>query len=550
MPNPVLTTIAYFREEYEAHLRKKRCPAVVCREIISSPCQHACPIGTQASVYVSLIAQERFEEAWAVIRQDNPLPSICARVCHHPCEAKCQAGKWGDAIDVRALKRFITDRARQNGGYPSMEKPAPRPERVAIVGAGPAGLAAAYYLALKGYGVTVFEAAEVPGGCLTLYIPEYRLPRAALFFDIDHIKSAGVEIRTSTRVGEDVSFQQLLQDHKAVFVATGTHLSRSLGIPNEGATGVMDALEFLKDVNLKKGLHVGKRIGVIGGGNTAIDAARVAKRLRGGSGIIPDLQTGSQASGGSGIIPDLHTGSPAAESVSIIYRRTRAEMPAFEEEINDAIEEGIEMRFLTAPSKVVVDANGHVIGLECLRMELGAMDDSGRKRPVPVPGSEFVIPLDTLMVAIGEQADLRFLGDDHGIKVSSGNLMLADPDTYATSIEGVFAGGDIVTGPNTVVEAIAGGKVAAGVIHNYLQGKTLEREYKVTRPSMYVPLLDLSGGEMEDARRPARECVPAVERMCGFCEVELPLTEEMAVREAKRCLRCEMETEDAKKLVS
>jgi len=517
-PNPVLTTIRYFRHEYEAHIYQKRCPAVVCKELISSPCQHVCPIGTQAPVYISLIAQERFEEAFDSILEDNPLPSVCARVCHHPCESKCQAGQWGDPVAIRALKRFAVDHAITSGIYPRKKQAAQTSngEKVAVVGSGPAGLMAGYRLARRGYDVTVFEALGVPGGALAACIPEYRLPRDRLGADIENIKNAGVKIETNVRIGKDISFEKLRSDYRAVFIATGAHKSRKLRVENEDARGVLDSMEFLKDVNLGRKVDIGRRVGVVGGGNSAVDAARVAARL-------------SQC-----------------EEVSIIYRRTRAEMPAFEEEIEAAEEEGIELRFLAAPAKVITDGE-MLTGVECIRMELGEPDNSGRRRPVPVQGSEHTVELDTLIVAISEDPDLTFLGEGHGIELSRWGTPAVSEETFATNVEGVFAGGDAVTGPATVIEAMAAGKTVADMIDRYLRGETVVRQYELTRPAVYVPPVELTEEELEGAQRPAVPCLPAAERIKSFAEVDLSLSREAAVREARRCLRCDLQTEDAKR---
>ncbi|MFC1694211.1 NADH-ubiquinone oxidoreductase-F iron-sulfur binding region domain-containing protein, partial [Candidatus Latescibacterota bacterium] len=377
-PNPVLTTIRYFRSEYEAHIKYKRCPAVVCREIISSPCQHVCPIDTEAPVYISLIAERRFREAFEVILKDNPLPSVCARVCHHPCESKCQSGKWGNPITIRALKRFTVDYAIKEGIYPPAKERKNNGDKVAIIGSGPAGLTAGYHLSGKGYDITVFEAMDVPGGALAVCIPEYRLPKEILEIDLENIKKSGVKIKTNTRIGEDISFDELLENYEAVFIATGAHKSRKLNIPDEDTDGVIEAMEFLKDVNLDKKVNTGKRVGIIGGGNAAIDAARAAVRIE------------------------------ECKEVFVIYRRTIAEMPAFEEEVDSAFKEGVKVQFLTAPTKVLTE-NGKLTGIECIKMELGDIDESGRRRPVIVEGSEFIINLDTLIVAIGEKSDTGFL---------------------------------------------------------------------------------------------------------------------------------------------
>jgi len=517
-PNPVLTTLRYFRDEYEAHVKYKRCPAAVCKEIISSPCQHTCPIDTEAQVYISLIAEKRFEEAFEIILKDNPLPSVCGRVCHHPCESKCQAGKWGNPIAIRALKRFAVDYAIEAGIYPVKNKNMTTGEKIAIIGSGPAGLMAGYKLVEKGYDVTIFEALDVVGGALAVCIPEYRLPKDILNIDIENIKNSGVKIVTNTRIGEKIPFKELLDNYKAVFIAAGAHKSRKLKIPNEDSAGIIDAMDFLKDINLNKEVKIGKTVGIIGGGNAAVDAARSVARITG------------------------------CEKVLIIYRRTRAEMPAFEEEIEAAIEEGIEIQFLTAPTKVITD-NGKMTAVECIKMELGKFDDSGRRRPVPVEGSEFVIDLDTLLVAIGETTDLSFLGNEHGLEVTKWGTVVVDPETCSTNIAGVFAGGDIVTGPNTVIKAMSSGKVAAEMIDRYIRGESLTREYKVTRPSMYLPPVELTEEEIEEADRPAIPCLSVKKRVNNFDEVDLNLTEEAAIKEARRCLRCDLETEDGKKLL-
>ncbi len=479
----------------------------------AAPCQYACPIGTEVPAYVALIADRRFEEAMDVIRRDNPLPSVCARVCHHPCELKCQAGKTGDPIAIRALKRVATDHALQAGAYSVARESRNDGEKVAIVGAGPAGLTAGYYLAGKGYDVTIFDALPVAGGAAAVYIPEFRLPKDMLEADIENIENAGVRIRTNTRIGKDISFDELRASHRAVFVAAGAHRSRKLGVPGEDAAGVMDAMQFLKSVNLDEKVEVGKRVGIIGGGNAAVDAARVARRIG------------------------------SCEEASLIYRRTRAEMPAFEEEIEATIEEGIEMQFLTAPSKVLSE-NGKLVGIECIRMELGEPDRSGRRRPVPIADSEFTIPLDTLLVAIGEAPDVSFLGEEHGIGLSAGERIAASAKTCATNVEGVFAGGDVVTGPNTIVDAMASGKEAAESIDRYIRGESLETERGIARPSVYVSPVEVTEEELAGARRPTAPCIPASERVNGDAEVECRLSEETAIKEARRCLRCDLGSEE------
>ncbi len=540
LPNPVLSTIKHFREEYEAHIKYKRCPAAICKEIISSPCQHICPIETEAPVYIALTAKGKFDEALEIIRKDNPLPTVCGRVCHHPCESKCRAGEGGEPIAIRAIKRFLTDYGRSKARLSvsgerlsvKTENRKPRTEKVAIIGSGPAGLTTGYYLGLKGYDVTVFEALPVIGGMLRVAIPEHRLPKDILDYDLETIKNV-VNIRTNIRFGKDFSIDELFKEgHRAIFIALGAHKSVKLGIPGEDADGVIDSMEFLKKVNLSKKIKVGKRVSIIGGGNAAVDAGRVANRL------------------------------PECNEVTIIYRRTRVEMPAFKEEVDSAIEEGIDIKFLSTPTKVLTK-NGKLIAIECIRMELGDPElvsgdksgsprpspRSGRRMPVPIMGSEFIIELDTLIPAISEQPDTGFLTEKDGIKISDWGTIVVDQETLATSREGVFAGGDVITGPNTIIEAIAAGKLAAESIGKYLRGESLAREYKVTRPSVYIEPVELTEEEIAEAKRPEMPNLSLKKRIKKFREVALGFTEEMAIKEARRCLRCDLETEDGKKAV-
>jgi NADH-quinone oxidoreductase subunit F len=509
LPNPVLSTLRHFRDEYEAHVKYKRCPAAVCKGIISSPCQHTCPIGQDVTCYVGLIVQGKFREAVEVMRRENPLPAICGRVCHHPCEEKCRlAAAEQEPLSIRALKRFLADYEMKEGiGLGA--KPAKRNgKKVAVVGSGPAGLTCAYYLARKGYGVTVFEALPVPGGMLAVGIPEYRLPRDILNYEIENIKRLGVEIRTNTVVGKDVDFAEIARDYQAVFIATGSHTGLKMNIEGEEAEGVMDAVEFLRNLNLGREVKIGQRVVVVGGGNAAIDAARSAKRL--------------------------------GKEVRIFYRRTREEMPAIKEEVDEAIREGIEIQFLVAPVKALVE-NGKLKAIECVRMKLGDVDKSGRRRPIPIEGSNFVVEVDTLIPAISQQPDLGWLCAGDGLTLTKWQTIEVDPETLLSGKEGIFAGGDVVTGPATVTEAMAHGKVAAEMIDRYVRGEPVMREYKVTRPAIHVEAIELTEEEIAELERPPMPVLPVERRMANFSEVELGLTEEMAVQEAKRCLRCDLE---------
>lgn len=518
-PNPLLATLRYFREEYMAHIREKKCPAAVCKEIISSPCQHVCPIGQEVPVYIGLIAQKRLKEAVEVVKKDNPIAATLSRVCHHPCEAKCRAGEGGDSIAIRSLKRFITDYGLREQIMMKTEPVKKDPsKKVAIIGSGPAGLACSYYLALKGYDITILEKLPVVGGLLTVGIPEYRLPREILNADIDFIRSAGVAIRTGVSFGIDFSIDDLFNEgYKAVFIATGAHESLKLGIANEEVEGVMPAMEILKNVNLGKSVQIGKTVGIVGGGNAAIDAARSLLRTE-----IP-------------------------KKVIIFYRRTINEMPAFKEEIDAAIEEGVEIKFLTAPVRIMV-SNGKLNGCGFTRMRLGEIDASGRRRPIPVEGSEFTVELDNLVVAIGEKPDTTFLSKT-GFQVSNWNTLIVNHETLLTSREGVFAGGDLVLGPSTVVEAVAHGKLAAQSIDMYVKGEKPKRDYRITRPSMYVQPIELSEEELFVTARVAMPQTPLETRKSGFTEVEIGYLDDQAIKESRRCLRCDLETLEGQKFL-
>ncbi len=517
--NPVLSTLNHFKKEYEDHIKHKKCPAIVCKEIVSSPCQYICPIDQEASVYIALTAQGKFKEAYDIIRKENPLPSVCSRVCHHPCEKICRAGEIGEPIAIRSLKRFITDWALKKGyQIPTPKKPT-KNKNVAIVGSGCAGLTAAHFLNQQGYQVTIFEALPVAGGMLALGIPEHRLPKSKLNHDIKNITESGVTIKINSALGSDFSLDDLFkQGFEAVFIALGAHSSMKLSIPGEDSPGVIQAVKMLKEVNLGRDVDIGKKVGVIGGGNAAIDAARVAVR------------------------------SKNTEKVVILYRRTRKEMPAFQEEIDNALEEGIEIQYLVTPVKVFTE-NGKIQAIECLRMELGEPDTSGRRRPLPIEGSEFKMELDTLIPAIGEFPDLAFLTDNDKLNISKRGAIVVDKETLQTCRKGVFAGGDVVTGPSTVVEAMAAGKRAAESIEKYLEGLPLTKEYTLTRPSLYVEPVELSEEEILEARRPIMPTLPSEERKNNFREVELGFDEALAVKEARRCLRCELETKEGKNAI-
>ncbi len=509
--NPVLSTLNYFMDEYEAHIKYKKCPAVVCKSIISSPCQHTCPIETEAPQYIAYIAHGDFDKACEIILKDNPLLNVCARVCHHPCETKCRAGQGGRSIAIRELKRAAIE---YSNGRKRPKTKTPSGDKVAIIGSGPSGLMAAHALAHKGYAPTIFEALPVVGGMLAVGIPEYRLPSKALKEDIKRVLNAGVEIRTEQKLGRDFTLDKLLQQgYKAVYIAIGAHKSIKLGIPNEETSGVIPAMRFLTDVSLGKKVTLGGRVGIIGGGNSAVDAARVANRL------------------------------PGVTEVTIIYRRTRNEMPAYAEEIGSALEEGIDIQFLTAPTEVIVK-DGRVTGVKCTRMQLGAVDQSGRRRPIPIKDSEFVVELDTLISAISEQPDLSFLEEKHDFEISGWSTFVVEKESLSTNVRGIFAGGDAIRGPSSVIEAMADGKRVAETIDQYLKNKPIRVEYKVTRPTVYVEPVKLTVAEtLESTRQEPRKTKPAARRKT-FTEVDLGLGKSAAIKEAKRCLRCDLEVKE------
>jgi NADH-quinone oxidoreductase subunit F len=507
--NPVISTLRYFRPEYESHVRRKQCAAGVCTNLVASPCQNACPIGTETSSFVAFVAQGKFREALEVNRLSNPLTSVCGRVCHHPCETACRAGETDAPIAVRALKRFVADYESANGGRPGVKPAAKKFEKVAVVGSGPAGLMAGWELCRAGYNVTIFEAESTPGGMLAWGIPDYRLPKGILRREIEAIKALGVDIRLNTRVGTDLTLDDIFaRGHKAIFLATGAPRNLKLGIRGEQHNGVIDPLEFLKGFNLKREVRIGRRVAVVGGGNTAVDVARTARRL--------------------------------GADVTILYRRTRAEMPAIQEEITEALAEGVRLECLALPVDVVA-GNGRLRKVRCQKMTLQGFDRSGRPQPVPLAGREFELEADTLFPAIGQVPELGFLNGNTKLRLTERQTLEVDPETMATNVPGIFAGGDVVTGPATVLEAMRAGKVAAESIHRYLRGMSMERDYGVQETRFEVPAMVMTP---DDAPLPSRPRMPALsieERGGNFKEVELGYGQQEAVAEARRCFRCDLE---------
>ncbi len=512
-PNPVLSTINYFRDEYESHIKEKKCPAAVCDALMISPCQHTCPAGINVPKYVAHVAAGEPLEAVETIRERNPFPAICGRICSHPCEFRCRRGELDEPVAIRAIKRYAADWYFNN----VTEDPDPFPvvnrQRVAVVGAGPTGLSCAYFLAQAGYPVTVFEALPIGGGMLSVAIPDFRLPREVIEKEIDYITKKGVEIRYNTPINVNYTVEDLKKDgYEAVFIAAGAQRSQRLGIPGEleDVTGFYYGLRFLRDVKLGRLAPVGRRVVVIGGGNVALDTARTALRL-------------------------------GADQVGIFYRRSREEMPVTEVEYDQAVAEGIQMSFLVTPTRVVSD-NWQLSGLQFIRMELGEPDESGRRRPMPVEGSDFFVEADNVIAAVGQAPDLSFLPTDSALERTRWETLVVDSNKLATNVNGVFAGGDFVRGPGMVIEAIADGRRAAMAIDKYLKGDTSRVEVYDLKTSVVA---EAPVTEMEETwevqPRLAEPVLPTQERKQSFAEVELSFSEEVAIQEAKRCLRCDLE---------
>jgi NADPH-dependent glutamate synthase beta subunit-like oxidoreductase/NAD-dependent dihydropyrimidine dehydrogenase PreA subunit len=423
------TAIDYFNPDLFSYSIVKETPI----------CQRTCPVNLDIRGYVGLIADGKYEEALSLIRERLPFPGIIGRICPHPCEKQCNRGKRDKSLCIRDLKRFVAD-YELNGGKPQVNKKnlKSRSERVAIIGAGPSGLTCAHDLAREGYQVVIYEALPRAGGMLAVGIPDYRLPQTILEHELDVVRSLNVEIHYDSSLGKDFSLDDLFTlGYKAVFIAVGAHQGMGMNIPGEDAQGAVSGVTLLRDLNLGKKIEVGRRVGVIGGGNVAIDAARCSLRC-------------------------------GAQEVTIFYRRSRAEMPASDEEIQAALDEGVTIEYLTAPQEVMVKDNS-ASGLRLIRMELGEPDASGRRRPIPIEGSQFEVELDMIIPAIGQRSDLSFISDGDDIRTTRWGTVVVDPDTLLTGKPGVFAGGDCVDGPGIAIQAIAAGKQAAESINNYLK---------------------------------------------------------------------------------
>jgi len=499
-PNPVLSTIRHFREEYDEHIRHHKCRAGVCADLFLSPCENACPAGVNVPGYIALIAANRPVDAYNLVRQENPFPAICGRVCTHPCESACRRAQIDEALAISDLKRYASDEAMKH------EKPfvdrvhARLGKTVSVVGAGPPGLTCAYYLGRLGYDVNVYETQPVAGGMLAIGIPEYRLPKAVLEREIDTIRNVGVQVKTGVEIGKDVMFDELRANSAAVYIATGTQLSRKVGVEGEGLPGVYHGIDFLRDVNLGKPVGVHGTVAVIGGGSTAMDAARVALRL-------------------------------GADEVHILYRRGIEDMPADKREIHEAIEEGIHVHELVDPIRFV--GTDRVEGVLCRYMRLAGFDKEGRRKPIPIEAEPVLYRADLVIPAVSQYSDLPFMRRDE-IGLTDWGTFIVDADTMRTTMEGVFAGGDVVRGADVVISAIADGKRAASAIDKYLGGSgVLNKGEPIDIPQTF------DEGELAEHERFPMKCLAADQRIHGFEEVYKGYHKLNAMAEAMRCLRCD-----------
>jgi len=506
----VRAVLEQHREVFTSHIDTHNCSGGDCVKLAPAPCQMTCPAGLDIPTYVTLIGMGRDTKAIKVIRQDCPFPWVCGLVCTRPCEFMCVRARIDTPISIKTLKGFAAERAMSRGSYANPQPEPARNKKVCVIGAGPGGMSAAYYLALKGYGVRIIEQQSVAGGMLLLGIPRYRLPREVIDREVAMLKNLGVEFQFSTRFGQDTTLKELKKEgFEAFFLAVGAHKSFKLGVPGESDfPQVIEAIDFLRDVALGDRQIPGKTAVVIGGGNVAIDAARTCLRL-------------------------------GSESVTLAYRRTRSEMPADAEEIEQAEEEGIRFEFLNIPEEVI-GSHGQVQGLKCLQARLVTKEGQDRKYPVPIEDSEFVIDADVVICAIGQQVDADCMAAIDGLDWTRRKTINVNMVTMETSLEGVFAAGDAVTGPATVIEAIGGGKRAAESIDRYFEGIPQPKMPPVPTRRGRIEHLEVPASSKMTIKRPVMPLLNIDRRRTTFQQVELGYPESLVREEARRCLRCDI----------
>ena len=511
---PILHALEHFPQSFQKAIGAgKKVKEGKYRFAVTAPCTSACPSSLDIPRYLEEISEQKFTESLATIRKSVCMAGTLGRVCIRPCEANCRRANLDEALAIKYLKRFVADEETEKRRRPAVAPGADTGKKVAVIGAGPAGLSCAYYLALLGHKVTVFEKLPEPGGMAAVGIPDYRLPRSILGSEVAFLREAGVELRFGSEVGKDVKFSALRKDHDAVFIGVGAHDSIPMGVEGEEQNyrGFISGVKYLLDINQGKDPYPeGKKVVVVGGGNVAIDCVRSSFRV----------------------------GKP---DVNLVYRRSKLEMPADPVEIKDAEEEEVNFHYLCNPTKIIAEA-GKVVGVECVRMELGEPDKSGRRRPIPVPGSEFVIATDILIPAIGQKVNLSFLEEQDGIKLTKWNTVDSDGETFATSQAGVFSAGDCVTGPDVLVRATGTGKKAAGMIDLYLRSAKLEVSVEESFRQLFanIGVYDKNEcvGIVGATKRSHLPMLEPAARKHTFEEVEQGFKVDEAIGEADRCLRC------------
>jgi len=514
-PKPVLDALDYFDDEFSGAIQlQKKIPRQEYKVKVTAPCESACPSHLPITRYVELIKEGRFSESLAAIREATCLAGVLGRVCVRPCEDNCRRQNVDECISIKWLKRFVADYELEKRRDPGLKKEGMRSEKVAIIGGGPAGLSCAYYLALKGYPVTIFERLGEPGGMAAVGIPDYRLPRDIVRREAEIVQSLGAEIKYNTKVGKDITISQMFeQGYKAIFIGVGAQTNTPMGVEGEdkGYKGFIPGVYYLLEINLGRDPYPeGKRVVVVGGGNVAIDCVRSSFRI----------------------------GKP---DVNLVYRRTKKEMPADRVEIHDAEEEGVKFHYLCNPVRII-EKEGKVVGMECIRMELGEPDESGRRRPVPIKGSEFFIEADIAIPAIGQAMDLSFLEEKDGVKTTKRSTIAIQEGTFLTSRPGIFSAGDCVTGPDVLVRAAGHGKRAAEKIDLFIRGQEVKEsedermEAVVEKIKVYNKdeKIGVSGGQ----KRAMLDMLPPDSRKWIFDEVEKGFSIPVAQKEAERCLRC------------